>query len=108
MLMLLAQQPRYSGWIYRVGGHNYQNIKKFERPKLRIDHKQIVEIDINVLYLSILHGISGYPLSKRDNLHDFIGTDQAIIKAWISSTIDHHCFHTIWSRTTVEPWLKVK
>ena len=76
MLMLLAQQPRYGGWIYGVGGHNYQNIKKFERPKLRIDHKQIVEIDINVFYLSILHGISGYPLPKGGDLQLLITSYQ--------------------------------
>ena len=52
---------QWGGRIYGVGDYNYQNMKKFDRPNLRIDGETIVEIDINASYLSILHGICGYP-----------------------------------------------
>ena len=51
---------QWGGRIYGVGDYNYQNMKKFDRPNLRIDGETIVEIDINASYLSILHGICGY------------------------------------------------
>ena len=85
---------RQGGRIYGVGDYNYQNVRKSDRPNLRIDGEPIVEIDINASYLSILHGISGCPLPERDDLYDIGGIDRTIIKAWVSSTIGHHCFHT--------------
>jgi hypothetical protein len=56
-------------------------MKKSDRPNLKIDGEPIVEIDINASYISILHGISGYPLPQRDDLYDIGGIDRTIIKA---------------------------
>ena len=92
---------QWGGRIYGVGDYNYQNMKKSDRPNLRIDGEPIVEIDINASYLSILHGISGYPLPERDDLYDIGGIDRTIIKAWVSSTIGHHSFHTRWPKTAI-------
>jgi hypothetical protein len=90
------------GHIYGVGDYNYQNIKKSERPNLKIDGEPIVEIDINAPYLSILHGISGYPLPERDDLYDIGGIDRTIIKAWISSTTGHYSIHTRWPKSAIQ------
>jgi hypothetical protein len=93
---------QWGGRIYGVGDYNYQNMKKSERPNLRIDGEPIVEIDINASYLSILHGISGYPLPERDDLYDIGGIDRTIVKAWVSSTIGHHSFHTRWPKNAIQ------
>ena len=93
---------QWGGRIYGVGDYNYQNMKKSDRPNLRLDGDPIVEIDINASYLSILHGISGYPLPERDDLYDIGGMDRTIIKAWVSSTIGHHCFHTRWPKNAIQ------
>jgi hypothetical protein len=77
-------------------------MKKSDRPNLKIDGEPIVEIDINASYISILHGISGYPLPQRDDLYDIGGLDRTIIKAWVSSTIGHHCFHTRWPKNAIQ------
>ena len=77
-------------------------MKKSERPNLRIDGEPIVEIDINASYLSILHGISGYPLPERDDLYDIGGVNRTIIKAWVSSTIGHQCFHARWPKNAIQ------
>jgi len=93
---------QWGGRIYGVGDYNYQNMKKSERSNMRIDGDPIVEIDINASYLSILHGISGYPLPERDDLYDIGGIDRTIVKAWVSSTIGHHCFHTRWPKNAAQ------
>ena len=93
---------QWGGRIYGVGDYNYQNMKKSERPNLKIDGEPVVEIDINASYISILHGISGYPLPQRDDLYDIGGIDRTIIKAWVSSTIGHHCFHTRWPKNAIQ------
>ena len=93
---------QWGGRIYGVGDYNYQNMKKSDRPSLRIDGEPIVEIDINASYLSILHGISGCSLPERDDLYDIGGIDRTIVKAWVSSTIGHHCFHTRWPKNAIQ------
>ncbi|XDZ70294.1 hypothetical protein AB8879_09985 [Alphaproteobacteria bacterium LSUCC0744] len=93
---------QWGGRIYGVGDYSYQNMKKSDRPNLKIDGEPIVEIDINASYLSILHGISGYPLPQKDDLYDIGGIDRTIIKAWVSSTIGHHSFHTRWPKNAIQ------
>ena len=93
---------QWGGRIYGVGDYNYQNMKKSDRPNLRLDSEPIVEIDVNASYLSIPHGISGYPLPERDDLYDIGGIERNIIKAWVSSTIGHHCFHTRWPKNAIQ------
>ena len=48
-------------------------MRKAERPNLLINGEAISEIDINASYLSILHGISGYPLPDREDIYDIGG-----------------------------------
>ena len=93
---------QWGGRIYGVGDYNYQNMKKSDRPNLKIDGESIVEIDINASYLSIFHGISGHPLPERGDLYDIGGVDRKIVKAWVSSTIGHHSFHTRWPKNAIQ------
>jgi hypothetical protein len=64
---------QWGGRLYGVGDFNYQGIRKAERPNLLINGEAISEIDINASYLSILHGISGYPLPDREDIYDIGG-----------------------------------
>ncbi len=80
------------GCVYAVVDHSYQGMKQQDRARMRIGGEEVVEIDINASYLTILHGICGYALPMRDDMYDISGMDRAIVKAWITSTILHHNF----------------
>ena len=63
---------------------------------MTIGGEEVVEIDINASYLTILHGMAGYPLPNRDDLYAIGSYNRVIVKAWITATIGHHGFHTKW------------
>jgi len=69
---------------------------------MTIGGKEVVEIDINASYLTILHGISDHPLPNRDDLYALGGYDRVIVKAWITATIGHHGFHTRWPKNAIQ------
>ena len=87
-----------SGRVFAVGDHSYQGMKLQDRARMRIGGEEVVEIDINASYLTILYGISGFALPDRDDIYDLSGIDRAIVKAWITSTIGHHSFHSRWPK----------
>ena len=60
---------QWGGCLYGVEDFNYQVMKKTDRPNLLINGEPISEIDINASYLSILHGVSGYALPDREDIH---------------------------------------
>jgi len=93
---------QWGGRLYGVGDFNYQGIRKTDRPNLLINGEPISEIDINASYLSILHGISGYPLPDREDIYDIGGEDRTIVKTWVASTIGHHTFHTRWPKNAIQ------
>ncbi len=93
---------QWGGRLYGVGDYSYQTIKKTERKKMTIGGEEVVEIDINASYLTILHGIAGYPLPKRDDLYAIGGYNRTIVKAWITATIGHHGFHTRWPKNAIQ------
>ena len=76
-------------------------MKQQDRARMRIGGEEVVEIDINASYLTILHGISGFALPERDDIYDISGIDRAIVKAWITSTIGHHSFHSRWPKNAL-------
>jgi hypothetical protein len=92
---------QWGGRVYAVGDHSYQGMKQQDRARMRIGGEEVVEIDINASYLTILHGISGYALPERDDIYDISGIDRAIVKAWITSTIGHHSFHSRWPKNAL-------
>ena len=92
---------QWGGRVYAVGDHSYQGMKQQDRARMRIGGEEVVEIDINASYLTILHGISGFALPERDDIYDISGIDRAIVKAWITSTIGHHSFHSRWPKNAL-------
>ena len=93
---------QWGGRLYGVGDYSYQTIKKTERQKMTIGGEEVVEIDINASYLTILHGIAGYPLPNRDDLYAIGSYNRVIVKAWITATIGHHGFHTKWPDNAIK------
>jgi len=93
---------QWGGRLYGAGDDSYQTIKKTERQKMTIGGEEVVEIDINASYLTILHGIEGYPLPNRDDLYAIGGYNRAIVKAWITATIGHHGFHSRWPKNAIQ------
>ena len=76
-------------------------MKQQDRAMIKIGGEEVVEIDINASYLTILHGISGFALPERDDIYDISGIDRTIVKAWITSTIGHHSFHLRWPKNAL-------
>ncbi len=93
---------QWGGRLYGVGDYSYQTIKKTERQKMTIGGEDVVEIDINASYLTILHGIEGYPLPNRDDLYAISGYNRTIVKAWITAFIGHHGFHTRCPKNAIQ------
>ncbi len=93
---------QWGGRLYGVGDDSYQTIKKTERQKMTIGGEDVVEIDINASYLTILHGMAGYPLPNRDDLYAIGGYNRVIVKAWITATIGHYDFHTRWPKNAIQ------
>ena len=93
---------QWGGRLYGVGDDSYQTVKKTERQKMTIGGEEVVEIDINASYLTILHGMAGYPLPNRDDLYAIGGYNRTIVKAWITATIGHHGFHTKWPDNAIK------
>ncbi|MEX0504569.1 hypothetical protein AB3X55_13345, partial [Alphaproteobacteria bacterium LSUCC0719] len=93
---------QWGGRLYGAGNDSYQTIKKTERQKMTISGEEVVEIDINASYLTILHGMAGYPLPNRDDLYTIAGYNRVIVKAWITATIGHHGFHTRWPKNAIQ------
>ena len=93
---------QWGGRLYGSGDLVYQTIKKIERQKMTIGGEEVVEIDINASYLTILHGISGHPLPNSDDLYAVGGYNRVIVKAWITATIGHHGFHTKWPDNAIK------
>ena len=93
---------QWGGRLYGVGDYSYQNIKKTERQKMTIGGEEVVEIDINASYLTILHGMAGYRLPNRNDLYAVGVYDRVIVKAWITATIGHHGFHTKWPDNAIK------
>ena len=69
---------------------------------MTIGGEEVVEIDINASYLTILHGISDHPLPNRDGLYAIGGYDRTIVKAWITANIGHHGFHKRWPKNVIQ------
>jgi hypothetical protein len=85
------------GRLYGVGEDSYQQLKKVERAKIKINDEPVVELDINASYLRILHGIRGFPLPKSKDIYVIKGINRALVKAWVSSTLGYTGFHRSWS-----------
>ena len=93
---------QWGGRLYGVGDYSYQNIKKTQRQKMTIGGEEVVEIDINASYLTILHGMAGYPLPNKDDLYAIGSYNRVIVKAWITATIGHHGFHTRLPKNAIQ------
>ena len=49
-----------------VGG--YIRMNKDKRKLIKIDGEEVVEVDINATYISIMHGIKQQPLPTREDI----------------------------------------
>jgi hypothetical protein len=89
---------QWGGRLYGVGDHNYQSLKSDERRKIKVDGKEVIDIDINASYLTILYGLYGFPLPARENIYKIDGLPREIIKALITATLGHFGFHNKWPK----------
>jgi hypothetical protein len=86
------------GRLYAVGGQSYQQLKKAERLKMRIDGKPVGEIDINASFLRIFHSLVNQSLPERDDPYQIEGLPREVVKSWVTATFGHDKFHKSWPR----------
>ena len=53
---------------------------------------------INASYLTILHGLYGFPLLAREDIYSIGGLPREIVKTWITATLGHSGFHSKWPK----------
>lgn len=84
------------GRLYAVGSDNFQQMKKVERSKIKINGSPVVEIDINASFLTILCSLTGTELPDSDDIYSHTGLPRSVVKAWITATLGHSGFHKRW------------
>ena len=90
------------GRLYAASENSFQQLKKKERLKIKINDQGVVEIDINASYLRILHSLRGFEIPDGDDIYKIGGLDRRIVKAWIATTLGHDKFHRAWSKSAIE------
>jgi len=98
----LGDQPDHD---FRKGGRAYadfQNLKREERAKIRINRQETVEVDISACFLTLLHFLLGKSFSNNVDLYDFPPYPRDIVKSWVNLTIGNSGYHKAWPKDTVD------
>ena len=83
------------GRLYCAGDKGYQNEKSEIRAQMTIGGENVVEVDINASYLTILHGLKSQKMPNRDDVYD-IGLPRKVVKEWFTMTFGVQKFHKSW------------
>jgi hypothetical protein len=79
---------------------NYQQMPQKQRLELRLDGKQVAEIDISASYLTIFYAWHGQEINAATAYSNIIGPDElhrAIVKTWVNSSFGNSGLITKWS-----------
>jgi hypothetical protein len=86
------------GRLYSQGEGNYQSEKKDARLRMTIDGEPVVEIDIRGSYLTMLHGLQGFPFDVTSDPYDLEGVDRQLVKLWTVATLGSSKHFDRWPR----------
>jgi hypothetical protein len=76
----------------------YQTMPAAERlTRITIDGEPVAEVDVHASHLSIIHGLLGLPLPS-DDLYGFPTVPRAVVKGWITATLEKGSPVTKWAR----------
>ena len=79
---------------------NYQQMPQEQRLELRLDGKQVAEIDISASYLTIFYACHGEQIDPATAYTNVIGPDElhrAIVKTWVNTSFGNSSLLTKWS-----------
>ena len=106
------------GRLYCANGQGYIGMKSEDRANILIDGENIVEVDINASYLTILHALKGETMPDKDDVYEIDGLPREVVKKWFSNTMGASGFQKRWLAGNLdelkdagvrhEPWMTVK
>jgi len=106
------------GRLYCANGQGYIGMKSEDRANILIDGENIVEVDINASYLTILHALKGETMPDKDDVYEIDGLPREVVKKWFSITMGASGFQKRWLTGNLdelkdagvrhEPWMTVK
>ena len=106
------------GRLYPSGSLGYMGMNSQERTSIKINEEEIVEIDINASYLTILHALKGKAMPETEDMYAIGGLPREVVKLWFSITLGSNTFHTKWPKGNIpeleeagvgyKPWMTVK
>jgi hypothetical protein len=106
------------GRLYPSGSLGYMGMNSQERTSIKINEEEIVEIDINASYLTILHALKGKVMPETEDMYAIGGLPREVVKLWFSITLGSNTFHTKWLKGNIpeleeagvgyKPWMTVK
>lgn len=77
-------------------------MKKEERLKTKINHEEVVDIDINASSLRILHGLREFDIPDGNDIYKISGLDRTFVKDWVKTTQGYYKFHRTRSQPALE------
>ena len=86
----------HGGRLHHADGEGYIGLPSDKRAEIRVDGEEIIEIDINASYLTILHGLKDIPLPQREDIYDIGGLPRQVVKTWFTITFGVQKFHRSW------------
>jgi hypothetical protein len=88
---------------------NYQQMPQERRLELRLDGKQVVEIDINASYLTIFYAWHDQQIESATAYTNVVGPDEldrAIVKTWVNASFGNSGLLTRWPTSVKNDFAK--
>ena len=88
---------------------NYQQMDSDQRLELRLDGKQVAEIDISASYLTIFYAWHGEQIDPATAYTNIIGPDEldrAIVKTWVNASFGNRGLLTRWPSSIKDDFAK--
>ena len=106
------------GRLNHADSDGYIRMNKDKRKLIEIDGEDVVEVDINATYISIMHGIKQQPLPTREDIYTIGNIPREVVKMWFAISFGVQKFHRQWLKGNVKdlkeicpdyrPWMTAK
>ena len=84
------------GRLNHADGGGYIRMNKDKRKLIKIDGEDVVEVDINATYISIMHGIKQQPLPTREDIYAIGNIPREVVKMWFAISFGLGRFPRQW------------
>ena len=106
------------GRLNHADGGGYIRMPKEKRGFIKIDGENVVEVDINATYISIMHGIKQQPLPNREDIYAIGNIPREVVKIWFAISFGLGRFPRQWLPKSLqelkekcpeyEPWMTAR